>query len=530
MKSLEWKFLPQSMTARHLFSLGIMFFCLQIVLAYGLLFFWSNSQIKISLDSSAMHFAQAYGVLCTLKPEERFLETEILTARRIHFKIVDRIPQLEAENSEESRFFYDRILTILTLFRKGYGFTYLGDASRKDSFPPFPRHAFWEAETLPEFKRQAPLLVAVKNVGWRLEFSLENPWTPLVSSNITLDAVAALPFYDGTWFVGEFGGNLYNNLDLTFILVSFGVQFLILMVFVWIELRMLLSPLRRMEKAAARINLDNPEIFPIPERGYSEIKSLATSIRDLTRRLSEQIQHRLITLAGLSHDLRNPISRMLAEVAHLEHEHPDIMQESFLTSSLQELQSITDSVLDYARGGINDEKKMEISLSHLIYTVAENFLDSGADVQVLSTDDCFMSLYPKSIQRCLQNIVQNAVDYGTQENFECPEGSPHSSKEGVSSSTVTICGKNMPDCYKIEVRDFGPGIPEEELEHVFEPFVRLGCNSSNSRKNGTGIGLSIARNLAQANNATIMMTNKKTGLLVTLHIMKSRSLSGTAGI
>lgn len=88
----------------------------------------------------------------------------------------------------------------------------------------------------------------------------------------------------------------------------------------------------------------------------------------------------------------------------------------------------------------------------------------------------------------------------------------------------------MPDCYKIEVRDFGPGIPEEELEHVFEPFVRLGCNSSNSRKNGTGIGLSIARNLAQANNATIMMTNKKTGLLVTLHIMKSRSLSGTAGI
>ena len=105
MKSLEWKFLPQSMTARHLLSLGIMFFCLQIVLAYGLLFFWSSSQIKISLDSSAMHFAQAYGVLSTLKPEERFSETEILTARRIHFKIVDRIPQLETDDSEESRFF-----------------------------------------------------------------------------------------------------------------------------------------------------------------------------------------------------------------------------------------------------------------------------------------------------------------------------------------------------------------------------------------------------------------------------------------
>ena len=160
---------------------------------------------------------------------------------------------------------------------------------------------------------------------------------------------------------------------------------------------------------------------------------------------------------------------------------------------------------------------MKISLPSLLYSLSEDFEDGGHAVRTVRADPCRIVLYPQSLRRCLQNLIQNALDYAKNSD-ECFE---HENCE------VQLEGVEEEDHYVILVRDFGEGMSEEDLVRVFEPFVRL--EHSRSRKTGgTGLGLSIARNLARLNNADITLSNAHPGLLATVRISKAGCLAGSA--
>ncbi|MBO4316831.1 MAG: HAMP domain-containing histidine kinase [Mailhella sp.] len=529
------RFLPKSLAGRHLLLLGLTFAAFQLAMAYILLFFWGTAQIKMSLDASAMHFAQTYGVLSTMQPQERLSETSVLTARRITFRVVTSIPEYTETKNAPAEFFQDRILTLLTLFRKGYEFTYYAQGSDKDAFPPKPRHRFWEAENFDDFKREAPLIATVGDAGWSLKFSPFRKGTPLFSADVQLTAFAALPFYDGTWFTAEFGSNLYNDIDITAYVLVYLAQFFLLLALVWLEIRMLLKPIKKMERDAARIDLDNPEVFPVPEHGPQEILSLAGALRDLTQRLSNQVRQKILTLAGLSHDLKTPIARMRLEVSRLEEEHPEIMKESFLGSSLDQLELISGSVISFARSGTSDETAMNINLPGMIVSVADELDPDGAHIKIMQADQAVLPLLPQSIRRCLMNIVRNALEYSVTGDSECGAGSEGGDStyeaallECAQKNEVHIYGKDTPEKYVILVRDFGSGIPEAMMGRIFEPFFRGEAENGAPFRKGSGLGLFIARNLAEANHADITLQNMHPGLLVSLSINKKPSAATEA--
>jgi signal transduction histidine kinase len=160
--------------------------------------------------------------------------------------------------------------------------------------------------------------------------------------------------------------------------------------------------------------------------------------------------------------------------------------------------------LDLARSMDNGEPLRVLDLDSLVDSVCSDAADSGQDVQLEQHCRASVLARPAALRRCLDNLVGNAVKYGGQARVasNCEDGQ------------VTV-----------RVRDAGPGIPPEELEKVFEPFYRL--EGSRSRDTGgTGLGLTIARNIAEQHGGTLRLRNLEAGGLEAALILPQHAPDG----
>lgn len=503
----------RTLARRHVLILGVLFFLIQIICLVWLLYYLVRVQVDVNLNNKAYLFSSAYAVLSLLPPEERAAHADRLTNARVYFYLSDSQPEVEAGEVETDRLFRLRILYTLATQYKGIDFAY--DNVPWDGYTSPEEKGFsWNSGTFDEFQENIPLIASVshRHTPFRLLWGKRSPDK---AESLDIAAVAALPFSDGRWLVANIHDNAYTAVDVTVFVISLLAQFLVLMLVVTLEIRYLVRPLKKLQQDAARINLDSPVEFHVPENSYEEIKGLATSIRELTVRLSEQIRQRSMTLTCLSHDLRSPVCRMRMQLERMEKD--GIREVQVLNRSMDELQELMDFVLSYARSGRAGENAAKISLPSLLYSLSEDFEDGGHAVRTLRADPCGIVLYPQSMRRCLQNLIQNALDYAKNSD-ECFE---------YENCEVQLEGVEEEDHYVIFVRDFGEGMSEEDLVRVFEPFVRLE-HSRNRKTGGTGLGLSIARNLARLNNADITLSNAHPGLLATVRISKAGCLAGSA--
>jgi signal transduction histidine kinase len=251
-----------------------------------------------------------------------------------------------------------------------------------------------------------------------------------------------------------------------------------------LAVRWLTRPLTLLATAATELgrNIHRP---PLVETGPLEVRRAASAFNTMQTRLIRYLQDRSRILAAVSHDLKTPITRLRLRTELLDDE---TLRAKF-QSDLDAMETMVQATLDFMRGTEVKEAVVAIDIAALLETLQEDARDTGGEVRIQGALRAPFQGRPLALKRCLSNLVDNALHYGKQALISVTDG---------------------PERLVIGIRDTGPGIPEAELERVFEPFYRL--EGSRSRHTGgTGLGLGIARNIARAHGGELTLRNRQQG-------------------
>ena len=293
----------------------------------------------------------------------------------------------------------------------------------------------------------------------------------------------SLPLADGRWLNGvtRFPGpdrGFPAQANLTLILSALTIALVL-----WMVLARLLGPLRDLAQAAEA--LGRGEARALPVSGPSEMQTLTMAFNTMQDRLHRLVRDRTQMLAALGHDLRSPLTALRLRVEMLEDDEDRIR----MTASLDEMQDMVEQTLAWARGVWSAEAQADLDLAALIGELAEEARMTGCAVDWQGAAPLILPARPVALRRALRNLIDNACRYG-------------GGAEIVLERDASMA--------RIEVRDHGPGIPEDRLASVFDPFVRL--EASRSRETGgTGLGLAIVHGIAQAHGGTVSLENRAGG-------------------
>ncbi|MGL4404872.1 MAG: ATP-binding protein [Notoacmeibacter sp.] len=246
--------------------------------------------------------------------------------------------------------------------------------------------------------------------------------------------------------------------------------------------------------AAAAGNLyRGTETSLVEETGPVEVKALATAFNDMQRRITRLIDDRTHALAAVSHDLRTPLTRLRLRNEDIE----DPEARAAISGDLDTMERMIDQTLSFLRGNRTGEMHQPVDLVAIIQTIVDHHADLGEKIEFNSTHSLVIQGQHMGLKRCLENIIGNAVKYGVAANVSI------SQENGVA----VVC-----------VKDSGPGIDEIDKQRVFEPFTRLE-DSRNSETGGFGLGLAIAKQIAEAHGGSISLSNNApSGLIVNLRL------------
>jgi two-component system osmolarity sensor histidine kinase EnvZ len=255
--------------------------------------------------------------------------------------------------------------------------------------------------------------------------------------------------------------------------------------------RLINLPLARLT-AATRSVARGQQPEPLPEKGPREIRDANRSFNQMVGDLNRIESDRAVILAGISHDLRTPISRMLLEV---EMAHLTLEARAGMHADLAQMDAIIGQFLDYARPS-DPAQLREIDLSALLTDTARETARLN-DVQLTSSiaPNVTVMGYAVDLQRIVNNLVENARRYGKR---------PQADQVHIALSCSIDNGMAV-----IEVADDGPGVPEQEIARLLRPFTRL--DTARGQASGAGLGLAIVERLAKRQGGSITMRNRPEG-------------------
>jgi two-component system osmolarity sensor histidine kinase EnvZ len=270
---------------------------------------------------------------------------------------------------------------------------------------------------------------------------------------------------------------------------------LILMAVAILFLRNQIRPIRQLAKAAEEFGKGR-DVGHFHPSGATEVRQAASAFISMRDRIQRQIAQRTEMLAGVSHDLRTPLTRMKLQLVMLS-ESDDVQH---LQADVSEMERMVEGYLAFLRGQ-DSEAVVDTNIRSLINGVAVDAGRKGVSVFIAaevedSTEQTkareyvdIVPLRPNAIRRCMTNLIDNAARHGEH---------------------VEISVSWLKDQLEISVDDDGPGIPEEQREEVFRPFYRLDA-SRNAETGGMGLGLAIARDVAHNHGGDILLSDSPLG-------------------
>ena len=252
----------------------------------------------------------------------------------------------------------------------------------------------------------------------------------------------------------------------------------------YVAVRWLTRPLHVLASAADELGRDINRP-PLVETGPLEVRRAAHAFNTMQDRLVRFIQDRTRLLTAMSHDLKTPITRMRLRAELLE----DADLRDRFEKDLLEMEAMVTQTLDFMRGIGKHETAQPVDLMALLESLQADNEAMGREVHISGAARRPCLGVPQLLKRCIANLLDNAILYGQRARVRVEEGASELS---------------------IRVKDDGPGLPEEELEKVFDPFYR--CETSRSRETGgTGLGLGIARSIAEAAGGKLELRNHPQG-------------------
>jgi signal transduction histidine kinase len=250
--------------------------------------------------------------------------------------------------------------------------------------------------------------------------------------------------------------------------------------------RRLTRPVRDLAAAADRLGRD-VNAPPLPEKGPDEVATAARAFNTMAERIRRFVGDRTQMLAAIGHDLKTPITRLRLRAEFLD----DDEQRRKMLADLDEMEAMIAATLAFARDDAAAEPSVPLDLASLCRTVLDEAADANPEeaemVAYEGPEHLTVSARPVALKRALANLVRNAMLYG-------------------GSARLTLSSP-QPGLARIAVEDEGPGVPESELENVFQPFRRLEA-SRNRETGGTGLGLPIARNIFRAHGGDVVLRNR----------------------
>ena len=278
---------------------------------------------------------------------------------------------------------------------------------------------------------------------------------------------------------------LFVPTGITFIMWSVGASVILFSIAI-IFLRGQVRPILRLANAARQIGFGRDvENFNI--EGATEVRIAGRAFQAMRHRINKQISERTSLLAGVSHDLKTPLTRMRLQLAVMEIQDETKVQ---FEQELKELEQMIDGYLEFARDD-REEQMVDASLFKLLQQAVKSSDPSGKKINILVPDDN-IPIFPiqvQSIRRALINLLTNAIRYA-----------------GKATAQIQI----FDDHSEIIIDDNGPGIPRDKRDEVILPFTRLE-NSRNSKTGGTGLGLSIAKNSALNHGGELILEDSPLG-------------------
>jgi two-component system, OmpR family, osmolarity sensor histidine kinase EnvZ len=285
---------------------------------------------------------------------------------------------------------------------------------------------------------------------------------------------------------------LYSSTTYIFVMWMVGSS-LVLLAIAAVFLRNQVKSLRRLAAAADSFGKGRPVPY-FKVEGAAEIRRAAIAFMTMRDRIERQIRQRTEMLAGVSHDLRTPLTRMKLALELLPRD--PVVDE--LKSDVGEMERMVHFYLEFLRGE-GAEAPVETDLALLLEDVAAAARREGAGLSLVTPSEYAMPVRPNALRRCLGNLIGNARRHG---------------------SHLWLTGLAGADGIDILVDDDGPGIPPDDRERVFQPFVRLDP-SRNPSTGGVGLGLTIARDVARSHGGDVRLeTSPQGGLRVRVHLPK----------
>ncbi len=272
--------------------------------------------------------------------------------------------------------------------------------------------------------------------------------------------------------------------------LSFGfTSAFILILALWFVLTRLIGPLRNLSEAAERLGRGE-EVAELHPTGPSEVRDLTKAFNRMQARLTRFLADRTQLLAALGHDLRSPLTAIRVRAEMIE----DDETRERIVVSVEEMQEMVDATLSFARGMAMTEPSETVDLGLFVDSLCHELQETGSDLRYRMHEGLFARVRAISLRRALRNVIENAVRYG---------------------STADISLLRQKETVRILIADQGPGIAEDAMERVFDPFVRLEISRSRET-GGTGLGLSIAKTIIQAHGGSITLENRPEGGLLAI--------------
>jgi len=264
--------------------------------------------------------------------------------------------------------------------------------------------------------------------------------------------------------------NLFLNLALLVV---------VMVVALFVTARTITRPLSELARAADSVGRDlrQPKLA---ETGARELRNAARAFNTMQDRLQRYLDSRSRVLAAMSHDLKTPLTRLRLQVEMLD----DRSAQPKISKQLDEMEGMVHGALALFRGLDDDEAFGQVDVDELLATLRSEFAEMNAAVTVEGHAQRPIFGKPQALRRCLTNLIANAIKFGDCARITVEDGA----------------------ALVVHIADEGPGVPEDQLERVFEPFYRLET-SRNRDTGGTGLGLSIARDVIQAHGGTLVLRN-----------------------
>lgn len=202
-------------------------------------------------------------------------------------------------------------------------------------------------------------------------------------------------------------------------------------------------------------------------------------------RLNRFVRDRTAMLAAVGHDLRTPITTLRLRAEFID----DAEIRGKVLETVTEMQAMAEAVLAFARGDVEGEASRPTDVMALTESIVDDAAESGRDLRMEESAPVTLTIRPFALKRAIGNLIDNATFHGKR---------------------AFVRVQNGGDEVRITIDDEGPGIPEADLERVFDPFVRLE-GSRNRETGGAGLGLSIARSIIRGHGGDVRLQNRVEG-------------------